>query len=144
MPLTMPLPAGSKIIINGAVIENSGASGTSITVHNQAHILRDKDVLTDKEADTPAKEIYFAIQNAYLFPDNQDEWLSMARRKLDYYHELQPVSAPVLDDVRQFLGEGRVYNALKASRKLQVIEAGGGAASGDPLSAGGAKPAGGQ
>ena len=49
MPLSIPLPAGAKIIINGAVIENSGSANITLTVHNKANILRDKDVVTRPE-----------------------------------------------------------------------------------------------
>jgi flagellar protein FlbT len=61
MPLTLRLEPRKKIIINGAVIENMGAA-TSIVVHNTANILKGKDVLTETDANTPARRVYYAVQ----------------------------------------------------------------------------------
>ena len=95
MPLSIPLPAGAKIIINGAVIENSGSANISLTVHNKANILRDKDVLTQPEANTPAKEIYHAIQNAYLFEANRGEWETIGEALMDRFLVAWPTSVPI-------------------------------------------------
>ncbi len=124
MPLSIPLPAGAKIIINGAVVENSGGSNTTLTVHNIANILRDKDVLTQTEADTPAKEIYHSVQNAYLFEGNREEWLNVAAALMAQFGRAQPGAAAILADVRRLIGEDKLFNALKASRRLIAFEAG--------------------
>ena len=100
MPLSIPLPAGAKIIINGAVIQNTGAANITLTVHNMANILRDKDVLTPAEADTPAKEIYYAVQNAYLFADNRGEWENIGYALLDRYQAAMPASAEIVGHIR--------------------------------------------
>jgi flagellar protein FlbT len=124
MPLSIPLPAGAKIIINGAVIENSGSANISLTVHNKANILRDKDVLTQPEANTPAKEIYHAIQNAYLFEGNRGEWETIAEALMERFLVTWPASAGILAHLRELMGEDKLYNALRASRRLIALEAG--------------------
>jgi flagellar protein FlbT len=118
MPLSIPLPARAKIIINGAVLENTGTANITLTVHNKANILRDKDVVTEAEADTPAKEIYHAIQNAYLFEANREEWLKIARLLLDGFAVRQPEAAPLVGHVLELLADDKIYNALRASRRL--------------------------
>ena len=80
MGLSIPLPAGAKIFLNGVVIENPASAGIVIVIHNKASILREQDVLDQAGADTPAKEIYYAIQNAYLFEGKRKEWLDSAYR----------------------------------------------------------------
>ncbi|HVJ56095.1 MAG TPA: flagellar biosynthesis repressor FlbT [Aliidongia sp.] len=124
MPLSIPLPAGAKVIINGAVIENSGSSNISLTVHNKANILRDKDVLTQVEADTPAKEIYHSIQNAYLFEANRGEWLAVSALLMEQFERLVPAATDILTHVRELIVEDKLYNALRASRRLIALEAG--------------------
>lgn len=124
MPLTIPLPAGAKVIINGAVIQNSGYANISLTVHNKANILRDKDVLTQDEANTPAKEIYYAVQNAYLFEANRGEWENIAYAFLDRHLAAVPESVEILKHIRELMQENKLYNALRASRRLIALEAG--------------------
>jgi len=124
MPLSIPLPAGAKVIINGAVIENSGSANISLTVHNKANILRDKDVLTQTEADTPAKEIYHSVQNAYLFEANRHEWLAVAAVLMEQFAGLMPGAKDILDHVRELIIDDKLYNALRASRRLIALEAG--------------------
>ena len=69
MPLSIDFKAGDKIIINGAVIENLGSNST-ISIHNEAAILRGKEVLSAEDSTTPASRIYFTLQCAYIFlPD---------------------------------------------------------------------------
>ncbi len=124
MPLSIPLPAGAKIIINGAVIENSGSANISLTVHNKANILRDKDVLTEAEATTPAKALYHAIQNAYLFEANREEWLAITSTILDKFALLRPDSAELVAHVRELIMDDKLYNALRASRRMIALETG--------------------
>ena len=124
MPLSIPLPAGAKIIINGAVIENSGSANITLTVHNKANILRDKDVVTPSEADTPAKEIYHAVQNAYLFESNRDEWLGISAALMVQFERARPAAAPVIQHVRELIQDDKLYNALRACRRLIALEAG--------------------
>jgi flagellar protein FlbT len=124
MPLSIPLPAGAKIIINGAVIENSGSANITLTVHNKANILRDKDVVTPSEADTPAKEIYHAVQNAYLFESNRDEWLGVSAGLMIQFEQAQPAAAPLIEHIRELIREDKLYNALRACRRLIAFEAG--------------------
>ena len=124
MPLSIPLPAGAKVIINGAVIQNSGSANITLTVHNKANILRDKDVLTHAEADSPAKEVYYAVQNAYLFEGNRGEWETIAYSLLDRHQAAVPDAAEVVEHIRGLMREDKLYNALRASRRLIAHEAG--------------------
>ena len=124
MPLSIPLPVHAKVIINGAVIENGGPANIALVVHNHANILRDKDVITQAEATTPAREIYHTIQNAYLFEPNREEWLTLSGKLLAQFRITWPEAAPILDHVETLLAEAKIYNALRASRRLMALESG--------------------
>lgn len=124
MPLSIPMPARAKLIINGAVIENSGSANITLTIHNKANILRDKDVLTQEEANTPAKEVYHAIQNAYLFEVNKDEWMGISLALLNGFGKAWPGSEAIVGHVRELMKEDKLYHALRASRRLIAFEAG--------------------
>lgn len=122
MPLTLRLEPRKKIIINGAVVENVGAA-TSIVVHNNANILKEKDVLTEADADTPARRVYYAAQCAYLFEQGRDEYVALFNRLADEYLGAAPSAAQVIAGVRGDLAAGRYYAALRACRKLLDHEA---------------------
>ncbi len=70
MPLTINLKPKERLIVNGVVIENS-STPSRILIHNTAALLREKDILTEEQATTPARRIYFAIQCEYLFPGKE-------------------------------------------------------------------------
>ncbi len=65
MPLKISLKAGERVIIGGAVITN-GKLKTELFVENKVPVLRQKDILSIKEADTPCRRIYFVIQLMYM------------------------------------------------------------------------------
>lgn len=117
MPLSIDFKAGDKIIINGAVIENLG-SNSKLSVHNQAAILRGKEVLSAEDSNTPASRIYFSLQCAYIFPHNQGEYIQAYNKFLDEYVAACPSAAPIADKVRSLVDGGQLYRGLKEAQKL--------------------------
>ncbi len=117
MPLKLTLSKGEKFIINGAVIKNDG-DGASLVFENQAHILRQKDILTTELATTPAARVYLALQCAYLFPERQDAHLSDFHRLLDDFAHAAPSAEDLTSEVRACAEEGQLYHALKLCRQL--------------------------
>src|SRR5580704_16687998 len=70
MSLKVELKPGERIIIGDCVITNTDQR-TRLLIDGQAPILREKDILTAKLADTPAKRIYLAVQLMYTSHDPQ-------------------------------------------------------------------------
>ncbi len=122
MPLTLKLEPRKKIIINGAVIENIGAA-TSIVIHNNVNVLKAKDVLTEADANSPARRVYYAVQCAYLFEQGRDEYVALFNRLAEEYLGAAPTAATVVAEVRKELVSARFYAALRACRKLIEHEA---------------------
>lgn len=117
MPLSIEIKSGDKIIVNGAVIENAGPN-TKLVVHNQAAVLRGKEVMTEEDSQTPASRTYFALQNAYIFPVHEEHYLNQFNELLDDYVKAAPSARPIADEVREIIAEGGLYKALKAAQKL--------------------------
>lgn len=69
MALKIKLKPHERLIIGGAVVAN-GDSKCDLIIENEVPVLRDKDILREKEANTPSKRVYFAIQLMYV--DNKD------------------------------------------------------------------------
>ena len=121
MPLALDLKHGDKIIVNGAVIENSGHN-TQILVHNDAAILRGKEIMIESAASTPASRAYFALQCAYIFPNARQNYLAAFDELLVDYIKACPSARPIGHDIVDKLTNGTLYSALKASRKLVAHE----------------------
>jgi len=117
MPLTIDFKSGDRLIVNGAVIENIG-SNAKILVHNQAMILRGREVLSEEDSQTPASRIYFALQCAYIFPDKQDDYAEMAEKLLNEYVTACPSAEPIAADLRTGIETQNFYKALKTAFRL--------------------------
>ena len=121
MPLTINLKPRERLIVNGVVIENSGQIA-KILIHNNAALLREKDILTEEQATTPARRIYFAIQCQYLFPGKEDLFLPIIYDFLREFVEAAPSTSHLVQEVRDFVDTDQLYRALKSARQLMARE----------------------
>jgi len=117
MPLKLDFKAGDKMIINGAVIENIG-NNASLLIHNEAAILREKEILSEAETATPASRVYFALQCAYMFPDKKEHYISVFRNLLNDYLAAAPSGKEIGEQILAQIDKKRIYNALKLTQKL--------------------------
>ena len=121
MPLLIDIKPGDKVIINGAVIENAGNS-TKLFIHNQAAILRGKEVLSEEDCGTPAARAYFALQCAYIFADKHADYLAKFEKLLDDYLAACPSAEAIGEQIRKEVKDDKLYRALKAAQKLIAHE----------------------
>ncbi len=121
MPLTINLKPRERLIVNGVVIENSGQAAKFI-VHNTAALLREKDILTEAQATSPARRIYFAIQCEYLFPGKEAVFLPVIDEFLRQFAEAAPSTASLVQEIGASVAAGQLYRALKSARQLMMRE----------------------
>ena len=105
------------MIVNGAVIKNDGPD-VNLVFENQAHIMRQKDIMTLEEAATPARRIYMALQCAYMFADRRDEHVEDFEVLLGEFCAAAPSADPITEEIKKLADNGDLYGALKACRKL--------------------------
>tara|TARA_R110000772_G_scaffold191168_1_gene302049 strand:- start:35239 stop:35697 length:459 start_codon:yes stop_codon:yes gene_type:complete len=117
MPLKLDFKSGDKMIINGTVIENVGANA-KLLVHNEASILREQDIISGTEKLTPASRVYYALQCAYIFPLQSDQYLTECRDLLDQYIAAAPSAQSIADEILTQMETGTQYRTLKAAQKL--------------------------
>ena len=121
MPITINLKPHERLIINGVVVENSGPAA-KILVHNNASLMREKDILTEQQANTPARRIYFTIQCQYLFPGKSDVFLPIIEKFLREFEEAAPSTQALIAEIRQCVADGQYYRALKSAKQLMIRE----------------------
>lgn len=117
MPLRIKLPSKERIIINGAVLENAGEA-TTIVLHNRADILRRKEVMSEEDAMSPARRVYYALQCAYMFEDERPRYQQVATEFLKQYENAAPSAGDIIGKIRDEIEKGRLYNALRATHDL--------------------------
>lgn len=121
MGLKITLKPHERMIIGGAVVAN-GNGKSEFLVENNVPILREKDILSEYDADTPCKRIYFVIQLMYI-----DE------KKLTEYHNTYwslvrdvvaaaPSTLALIDQISEQILGSRYYQALKLAKNLIEYE----------------------
>jgi flagellar protein FlbT len=123
MPLTINLKPHEKLILNGVVIENSGPMA-KILIHTNAALLREKDMIAEDKATTPARRIYFAIQCQYLFAGKADLFFANINQLLKDYAHSRPECRGTIEELRRHLDENQFYRALKTAKLLIQDEEG--------------------
>src|SRR5215470_18573091 len=124
MPLNLTLKPQEKLIVNGAVVSNNSPRSITLTFHNKAQLLQQKDVLLPEQADTPLLRTYFALQCMYLDPDGAEE-----HRRLFMEFATELFAATSNADIRgaitaslTHVAAGDFYKALSALRAALPAE----------------------
>lgn len=121
MPLKLNLKPNEKLFIAGAVVQN-GSHGTELTVLNDVPILREKDILTEAEADSLAKRVYLCVQLMYMdsasLSDYQRKYALLVQETLKSW----PEAADIIGRINAELACGRFYPALRTARQLMELE----------------------
>jgi flagellar protein FlbT len=121
MALKIALKSNEKLIIGGAVITN-GAERISIVIENRVPILRERDIMSQHEADSPCRKIYFTIQLMYIDEGN------LADHHRIYWNLVKDVAAaapsrkPLLQQISEDILNSKYYQAMKLTRKLIAYE----------------------
>jgi flagellar protein FlbT len=120
MSLKVELKPGERIIIGDCVITNADQR-TRLVIDGHAPILREKDILTAKTADSPAKRIYLAVQLMYISRDptaHHQIYFELVRNIL----RAAPSLWPYVESINNHILTGELYKALKHARKLIAHE----------------------
>ena len=81
MPLKLSLKPGEKFVLHGAVVQNGDRRGT-LVLQNKASVLREKDIMQQDEANTPARRVYFPVMMMYLDEPGAERYYDEFVRRL--------------------------------------------------------------
>ena len=122
MTLKITLKPQEKMILGGAVIANGNNAGCQLIIENKIPILREKDILSENDADTPCRNLYFIIQLMYIDEEN------LAIHQKNYWRFVKeivkaaPSTVSLIDQINEEIVSGRCYQALKLAQKLIEYE----------------------
>lgn len=116
MALVIDLKPSEKIIIGNALVTNDDARAR-LHIEGDAPILREKDILLEKDVNTPCKRIYFAIQLMYLSPEPHklhETYFALVKE----IQEAAPSTSIFFMKINDFIMEGQLYKAMKEAKVL--------------------------
>ncbi|MDY6879090.1 MAG: flagellar biosynthesis repressor FlbT [Desulfatiglans sp.] len=121
MALKITLRPHERVIISGAVITN-GNRTADLCIDNKVPVLREKDILKEHEADSPARRIYLVIQLMYIDPDNLVIHHNTYWTLIRDFIKAAPSTLGLIDEISEHILSGRYYKALKRAKKLTDYE----------------------
>lgn len=121
MALKITLKPHERLIIGGAVISN-GSTGTHLVVENNVPILRQKDIMSLQDADSPCRRIYFAIQLMYVDGKDLTEHHRIYWELIKDVAEAAPSTKGIIAGISDFVLNRDYYQALKLTKKLMDYE----------------------
>jgi flagellar protein FlbT len=121
MALKITLKPEERLIIGGAVIVN-GSTGTHLVVENNVPILRQRDIMSLKDADSPCRRIYFAIQLMYVDEKNLPEHHRIYWELAKDVARAAPSQKGRIAEISDLVLNRQYYQALKLTKKLIAYE----------------------
>ncbi|MCE4223750.1 flagellar protein FlbT [Methylobacterium sp. C25] len=120
MPLKIDLKPNERLIIGNAAIRN-GDRRASFVLETNTKFLRESEIITESEADTPCKKLYVLLQVIYLVDETfeaENGFTALATQIM----EAAPSMAPRIAAIHEFMASGERYRALKLGRELIAYE----------------------
>lgn len=121
MSLKIRLKPHEKMLLGHAVIRN-GDKAAEFFVENTAAILREKDIMKEDAATSPARRLYFLVQLMYVDSENvvayHHPYWELAKQIL----EAAPSTAKLLDEIGTLVLRNDYYHGLKTAKKLIEYE----------------------
>lgn len=123
MPLKLSLKPGEKFVLNGAVVQNGDRRGVLI-LQNKASVLREKDIMQEDEAHTPARRVYFPVMMMYLDEAGAGRYYDEFVRRLTEFMNViaNPAVLAECVTISKHIMEREYYKALMICRKLVEYE----------------------
>ncbi len=121
MALKLSLKPHERVVISGAVITN-GPAACILFVENNVPILREKDILTEEQADTFCKKIYLVIQLMYLGEVPNVELAQIYGQLVTDLLVAVPSMKDLISGITAYILDGKFYQALKQAQQLIQYE----------------------
>ena len=119
MSLKFRIPAGEKIVVNGAVLTNTGTKAMHFSLENDASIMRERDILLPEDVKTPLENVYLYVQLMYIEPDNLEVHHKSFQEaaQLAFLSTLDEAERNIVFEIVGLVGEKNYYAALKKLQK---------------------------
>lgn len=117
MALKLTLKPDERVIIGGAVITN-GKERSDLLIENSVPVLRQKDIMSEKDANSPCRRIYLTIQLMYVDEKNIKEYHNTYWNLVSDVVKAAPSTTGLIDQISEHILNSRYYKAMKLAQKL--------------------------
>jgi flagellar biosynthesis repressor protein FlbT len=121
MTLKITLKPHEKMILGQAVITN-GANKCEFIVENNVPILRQNDILSPEQAETPALRIYLAVQLMYVDQANLSAHQKIYWQLVEEFLQAAPSALQLIDQINELIMKEQYYQAIKLTQQLVSFE----------------------
>jgi flagellar biosynthesis repressor protein FlbT len=118
--LKIELKPRERVLIGECVITNDNQR-TRLLIDGSVPILREKDIMTPRRADTLAKRIYLAVQLMYTAKDpraHHELYFSLIRDAM----KIAPSMWSHIESINNHILSGEMYKAMKDAKRLVAHE----------------------
>lgn len=122
MALKIALKPGERVLIGGAVLKNGNQQTSDLIIENKVPVLREKDILSEKDAVTPCSRIYFVIQLMYIDTENLTSHHENYWKLVNPLLKAVPSLTGLIDKINENILSGKYYQALKLTAELITYE----------------------
>ena len=118
MALKITLKPREKMIIGGAALINNSRSSCELIIENKIPVLRQKDIMSEADADSPCRRLYFVIQLMYIDEENLTSHHKAYWQLVSEFIEAAPSTLEMIKQISEHIVSNRYYLALKLAGKL--------------------------
>ena len=120
MSLKFRIPAGEKIIVNGAVITNTSTKAMHFSLENDASIMRERDIMLPDQITTPVHNVYMQVQMMYIEPQNHAAHYKSFQdaAQMAFISTDESTLREIIFEVVGMVGEKNFYGGLKLLQKI--------------------------
>ena len=122
MALKLTLKPNEKMIVGGAVVTNANPKNTHLVIENNVPVLRQKDILREKDATSLCTQIYFLIQLMYIDEENQNIYQQTYWDLVYKLLNAVPMLTGHINQINEKILSSRYYQALKMASALIEYE----------------------
>ena len=121
MPLKIELKPNERMILGECVVTNADKRAR-LVIEGAVPILREKDIMTARQANSQAKRVYLAVQRMYTSKRRSGDDYTLYLRLTGEMLRAAPGAQPFIDAINNRILTGELYKALKETRKLIAYE----------------------
>ncbi len=125
MALKITLKPGERMILGGTVVTNANPASCDLVIENKVPILRQKDILSEKDADTPCRRIYFAVQLMYIDEDNHAAYHKLYWDLVRAVVEAAPSTVALIDGISEHILSRKILPGTQTHQTVDRLRAGG-------------------
>lgn len=118
MALKIVLKSGERLLIGTSKLLVPSHDYVTLIIEGDVPVMKEHEAITLKEADSPARQLYYHVQQLYLSGENAHaeaaERLAGAFRKYE-------ASAADAAELLGLLKEGALYKAVKTARRIMQL-----------------------